>query len=48
MKQAEPLIPILTEETCQRLFSKNWTFREEGLKWLENECKKPRNVKFDD
>jgi CRISPR/Cas system CSM-associated protein Csm5 (group 7 of RAMP superfamily) len=36
MKHAEPLIPILTEECCKMLFSKAWSTKEEGLKWLEN------------
>lgn len=47
-KFADPLIPILTLECCKSIFSKNWQLREEGLKWLDQEVRNPKNIKNDD
>jgi len=30
-KMADPLIPVFGEEFCQKLFSKIWGLREQGL-----------------
>lgn len=37
-KLADPLIPVIGEQCAARIFSKNWTIREDGLKWLEAEA----------
>ena len=34
LKLVENIIDILTEKCCEQLFSKNWTLREEGLKFF--------------
>lgn len=47
-KKAEPLIPILTEEFCKMMFSKQWPAREESLKWLENQINRPTEVSNND
>jgi hypothetical protein len=35
LKKAEPLKDILTEDFCQKLFSKSWNAKEDALKWLD-------------
>ena len=47
-KLAEPLIPCLGEEFCQKLFSMTWQFREECLRWLTIELRHPKHIKADD
>lgn len=48
MKLVENIIDIITERCCEQLFSKNWTLREEGLKFLENELNRPTLIKAED
>ncbi|CAG9321572.1 unnamed protein product [Blepharisma stoltei] len=36
-KFADPLLPILGEDLCRRIFSKAWQFREDGLGIIQNE-----------
>ncbi|CAD8188747.1 unnamed protein product [Paramecium pentaurelia] len=48
LQKAEPLIPILTEEFCQKIFSKQWGAREDGLKWLEDQIGRPTQVNSQD
>ena len=43
-KFAEPLIPYLGEDLCQKIFSKNWNAREEGMSTLENETRRDTGV----
>lgn len=42
------MIDYITERCCQQLFSKIWANREEGLKFLESELKKPTQIRSDD
>ena len=48
LKLVENIIDILTEKCCEQLFSKNWTLREEGLKFLENELARPTTIRAED
>ena len=41
---AEPLIPILGEDICEKIFSKNWNAREEGVTTLEREVRRNTGV----
>lgn len=42
------MIDYITERCCQQLFSKTWANREEGLKFLESELKRPTQIRSDD
>lgn len=48
LKLVENIIDILTERCCEQLFSKNWTLREEGLKFLESELARPTTIRAED
>ena len=43
-KFAEPLIPYLGEDICEKIFSKNWNAREEGVTTLEREVRRNTGV----
>lgn len=47
-KFAEPLIPYLGEDICEKIFSKNWNAREEGVTTLEREVRRNTGVLKDD
>lgn len=48
-KFAEPLIPYLGEEICEKIFSKNWNAREDGIATLEKEVRRDSGLlKTDD
>ena len=48
LKICENMIDYITERCCGQLFSKQWSLREEGLKFLESELKRPTQIKTDD
>ena len=48
MKLVENIIDIITDKCCEKLFSKNWVLREEGLKFLESELDRPTLIKAED
>jgi hypothetical protein len=48
LKKMDSLIPVIGEPCCKKIFSKNWNLREEGLKWLEDQVKRPKEIKYKD
>ena len=40
LARAEPYLDVLGEELCQKLFSKSWQYREEGLREVSKEYPK--------
>ena len=46
-KLAEPLKACIPEEILEKIFSKKWQFKEEGLNWVEKEITQISNKKED-
>ena len=46
-KLAEPLKICIPEEVLEKIFSKRWQFKEEGLAWVEKEISQLSNKKED-
>ena len=46
-KLAEPLKICIPEEVLEKIFSKRWQFKEEGLTWVEKEISQLSNKKED-